>query len=277
MPKVLTQEQIDHYREFGFIACVDVMSEDQAGDYKARLELAEKNHWEHINPEKRNNAHLCFTFLDEIAHHPRILGAVEDLIGVNISLWASVLFIKEPSSPHFVSWHQDGTYMGMNSNEFVTPWLALTPSNLETGCMSMIPGSHKNHIRPHTDTYGEDNILTRGQQVAGVDESSAVDLILRPGQMSLHHGEIIHGSQPNHSQDRRIGLALQSYMPPDVMQTVGDNYWLDIQGQNDRGPDSVSLSRPDKDVSPQSVDLRNKVDENLANILYQGAEQRRGY
>ncbi len=277
MPGVLTQNDIDHYIEYGFIACVDVMSEDEAASYKSRLEDAERKYPQHIGPEKRNNAHLCFTFLDDLAFHQRIVGAVEDLIGSNISLWASVLFVKEPDSPHFVSWHQDATYMGMSSNNFVTPWLAFTPSNRETGCMSMIPGSHKNHIQHHTDTFAADNILTRGQKVVNVNSDDAVDLILRPGQMSLHHSEIIHGSQPNRSSQRRIGFALQSYMPPDVKQTVGENYWLDIQGCNNRGEDSVSLQRPQFDASPEAVSLRNKVDENLSNILYEGAAIRRGY
>ena len=277
IPNILSQEQVEHYHEYGFIACVDVMSEDEATAYKQKLEQAERDHPEHINPGKRNNAHLCFGFLDEIAHHPRIVGAAQDLIGANISLWASVLFIKEPSSPHYVSWHQDATYMGMSSNNFVTPWLALTPSNRNTGCMSMIPGSHKQHIRQHEDTYGEDNILTRGQRVSQVDESTAVDLILRPGQMSLHHAEIIHGSQPNQSDQRRIGFALQSYMPPEVRQELGDNYWLDIQGENQRGPNSVSLTRPTHDADQQAVAQRDKVDENLAAILYHGAKQRREY
>ena len=277
MTRILNQNQIDHYREFGFIACVDVMSEDETCAYKEKLELAEQRYPQHIGPEKRNNAHLCFTFLDEIAHHPRILGAVEDLIGQHFSLWASVLFVKEPNSPHFVSWHQDATYMGMSSNEFVTPWLALTPSNRETGCMSMIPGSHKQHIRQHTDTYGENNILTRGQEVAEVNEKEAVDIILRPGQMSLHHAQTIHGSQPNKSDQRRIGFALQSYMPPNVVQQIGKNYWLDIQGDNLRGPDSISLPRPGVDAANGSVTIREQVDENLAEILYNGAKIRRAY
>ena len=143
--------------------------------------------------------------------------------------------------------------------------------------MSMIPGSHKHHIRAHHDKYGEDNILTRGQEVEGVDESTAVDLILRPGQMSLHHAEVIHGSRPNTSAQRRIGFALQAFMRPDVMQLKGENYWLDIQGENDRGPLSVSLARPSGDAHPDATRLRDKVDENLQSILYGGAEQRRAY
>lgn len=277
MPKVLTRQQIDDFHANGFVSCVDVMSEDEAAELKRKLECAERDFPELINPEKRNNPHVCFSFLDELAFHPRVVGAVEDLLGPDLSLWASVLFIKEPSTPHFVSWHQDATYMGMSGNDFVTPWLALSPSNQHTGCMSMIPGSHKGSISEHKDTFADDNILTRGQEVMDVDESTAVDLILKPGQMSLHHGQIIHGSRPNQSNERRIGFALQSYMRPDVMQMIGENYWLDIQGQCERGAGSVSLPRPEYDAAPAAVALREKVDENMAGILYRGAEKRRAF
>ena len=142
-----------------------------------------------------------------------------------------MLFIKEPKSSHFVSWHQDATYMGITPRHFVTPWIALTHSDRHTGCMSMIPGSHHKDIQPHQDTYGADNILTRGQEVTNVDASLAVDLILKPGQMSLHHAMTIHGSQPNQSQDkRRIGFALQSFMPAGARQTIGHNNWSPARG-----------------------------------------------
>ena len=167
--------------------------------------------------------------------------------------------------------------MGMSSNEFATPWLALTPSNRESGCMSMIPGSHKNQIYEHVDTYGEENILTRGQEVVGVNPADAIDVVLRPGQMSIHHGQIVHASQANCSAHRRIGFAMQSYMPPHIMQVIGKNYWLDIQGKNARGPNSVSLNRPIGDASPESVALREEVDANLASILYKDAAEQRRY
>ncbi len=276
MPKVLTQQQVDQYHEEGFIAPIDIMSEDEALSYKQRLEAIERDYPSEINPENRNNAHLTFSCLDELAHHSIIVDAVEDLIGPNISLWGSVLFIKEPQTKGFVSWHQDATYMGIQPHDFVTPWLALTPSNRNNGCMSMIPGSHRNNIRQHKDTFEQDNILTRGQVVAEVDESQAVDLILRPGQMSLHHAEIIHGSQPNRSNDRRIGYALQAYMPAHAKQTVGENIWLDIRGDSQR-ENNIALSRPQCDMDPTGVLNRKRVNDNWANILYQGAEKQRAY
>ena len=199
------------------------------------LEQVEKEFPEEINSESRNNLHLSFAFLDALAHNKIIVDAIEDLIGPNISLWASVMFIKEPSSKQYVSWHQDATYMGLDSLDFPTPWIALSPSNRETGCMTMIAGSHKTKIKEHKDTYAENNILTRGQVIQDVDESKAVDLILEPGEMSIHHGAVIHGSQPNTSNQRRIGFSLQSYMPNNVKQIVGRNLWTHVRGQKRQG------------------------------------------
>lgn len=276
MPKILSQQQIDQYHEQGFISPLDVMSEHEALGYRLKLESVERDYPGEINAENRNNAHLSFAFLDELVHHPIIVDAVEDLIGANISLWGSVLFIKEPQSTGFVSWHQDATYVGIKPHNFVTPWLALTPSNRDNGCMSMIPGSHIDHIREHEDTFDDDNILTRGQVVRDVDESTAVDLILRPGQMSLHHAEVIHGSRPNLGSDRRIGFAMQAYMPPEAQQAIGKNYWLDIRGENLR-EESIALSRPQYDMDPQGVADRKLANDNWADILYQGAEKKRNY
>jgi len=274
--KILSKQQIEQYHERGFVAPVDVMSEDEALDYARRLQAAELEYPDELNPENRNNPHLSFKFLDELVHHPLILDTVEDLIGPAFSLWGSVLFIKEPQSSHFVSWHQDATYMGITPHDYVTPWLALTPSNLETGCMSMIPGSHKEPIKPHEETFHENNILTRGQEIQVVDESRAVDLVLRPGQMSLHHAKIIHGSQPNRSQQRRVGYAMQAFMPAGARQTLGGNYWLPIRGDCAQA-DFIELKRPAADMDSTGVDERNKVNQNWADILYQGAEKKRAY
>lgn len=276
MPKFLTQKQVDEYHRHGFLSPIEVMSEDEALHYAQQLEVAESRYPQELNAENRNNPHLAFRFLDELAHHPLILDAVEDLVGHDFALWGSVLFIKEPRSRHFVSWHQDATYMGITPHDFVTPWLALTPSNLESGCMSMIPGSHRATIQTHLETFHDDNVLTRGQEIQDVDESLAVDLILKPGQMSLHHARIVHGSQPNRSQRRRVGYALQAYVPAGGRQVLGANYWLPIRG-NCLQADDIELKRPVCDMDPAGVGERQKANDNWSNILYQGASRKRAY
>jgi len=277
MTKILTAQQVQQYHENGFVSPIRVMSEDEACSIKEKLEEAEKKFPHDLNLENRNNLHLTFSFLDELAHNCVIVDAVEDLIGPDISLWASVMFSKDPFSDHFVSWHQDATYMGMNSCEFLTPWIALTQSNLEMGCMTMIPGSHKQNIRKHEDTFFENNILTRGQVVKGVDESNVVDLILKPGEMSIHHGAVIHSSKPNKSKHRRVGFSLQSYMPPEVKQIVGKNMWMHIRGKQRRDRSGISLNRAQYDMDPLSVSQRKLADDNYSYILYNGAKIKRNY
>lgn len=276
MPKILTQQQVEQYRQQGFLSPIDVMSEDEASRYAQQLQAAEVEYPQELNAENRNNPHLAFGFLDQLAHHPVILDAVEDLIGPDFALWGSVLFIKEPETRHYVSWHQDATYVGISPHDYVTPWLALTPSDRETGCMSMIPGSHRDDIQPHLETFHDDNILTRGQAIQEVDESVAVDLILRPGQMSLHHCRVIHGSQPNRSKQRRVGFALQGYVPAGGRQYLGANYWLPIRG-NFMQADFIELERPASDMDPQALGERRKANQNWADILYQGAGRKRAY
>jgi len=277
MPKILTEQQIEQYQDEGYISPVRVVSKAEALSIKSQLEDMEAQFPEEVNAESRNNLHLSFEFLDALAHNPIIVDAMEDLIGPDIALWASVMFIKEPSSKHYVSWHQDATYMGMDDVNFPTPWIALSPSNLETGCMTMISGSHRQEIREHEDTFAEHNILTRGQVIAEVDESKGVDLILEPGEMSIHHGAIIHGSKPNKSQQRRIGFSLQSYMPPDIAQVVGRNIWTHVRGKKRQDSDGLTLERPKCNMDPVTVSQRKIANENLSEILYKGAKRKRNY
>jgi chlorinating enzyme len=277
MPRVLTKLQIEQYHDEGFISPIRVISEQEALSIKDELEQVEKEFPEEINSESRNNLHLSFAFLDALAHNKIIVDAIEDLIGPDISLWASVMFIKEPSSKQYVSWHQDATYMGLDSLDFPTPWIALSPSNIETGCMTMIAGSHKTKIQNHKDTFAENNILTRGQVIQDVDESKAVDLILQPGEMSIHHGAVIHGSQPNNSNQRRIGFSLQSYMPNNVKQIVGRNLWTHVRGQKRQDDDGMLLDRPRFNMDPNTVAQRKIANENLSEILYKGAKEKRNY
>ncbi|MBT6656745.1 MAG: phytanoyl-CoA dioxygenase family protein [Proteobacteria bacterium] len=276
MPSVLSQEQIDHFHEFGYCAPVDVMSEAEAHTLKAEVEAAEQRYPDELGPTNRNNPHLAFQFIDAVAHHPVIVEAVCDLMGPEILLYGSVLFFKEPNSKGFVSWHQDCTYMGLVPHAFVTPWLALTPSNPELGCIKVIPGSHKGEVMNHSDTFGEDNILTRGQAIQEIDESKAVDLILKPGQMSMHHAKTVHGSMPNQGDQRRMGIALQCYMRPDTRQVIGTNFAQIVRGC--KGAEGFTpLPRPVADMDDAGRKARQQANTNWANILYDGASTVRDY
>lgn len=269
----LTASQIAHYRSDGWIAPVDVMSETEAGALATELAAAEADFPDDFEGTGRNNAHLAFPFLAAVTTHPVIVAAAQQLVGSDLTLSSTVLFIKEPDSDAYVSWHQDAYYMALEPDNFVTAWLALTPSTLESGCVSVLPGTHRTRST-HTDTFGEDNILTRGQQVEDVDPSAAVHLELRPGQMSLHHPWLIHGSQPNRSANRRVGIAMQSYLGRDVRPTRGDHHMMHITGSPMH--DAFTESPPPTGrCTPEGRAVRAAANEAFAAVLYDGAEQRR--
>ncbi|MDE0991469.1 MAG: phytanoyl-CoA dioxygenase family protein [Pseudomonadales bacterium] len=272
----LSADEVSRYQQDGVVAPVSVMSPAVANELRCRLESAEKCFPQQIGPEKRNNAHYVLACLDEIVHHDEILDAVECLIGPDIILTNTVLFIKEPNSLHHVTYHQDATYMGLEPQDSLTAWIALTESTRENGCVRMIQGSHLLDIQQHIDTFGEDNILTRGQQIENIDEERALDIELEPGQMSLHHARTIHGSRPNKSANRRIGIALQSFARPSTRQVHGEDYALLVRGSDDYG-NFTKGPRPKAEVDLANVEFRDGVNARLSEILYAGAEKQRGY
>ena len=195
----------------------------------------------------RFKAHLCLAALMEVATHPRILDAVEDLIGSNILLFTSTLWPKDGGDRRYVSWHQDSAYFGFDRHEEVTAWVALTPSHAGNGCVRVMPGSHLGPEHQHEETFAKDNLLIRGQAIHGLDETKAVNLELLPGQFSLHHERTAHGSQPNTSRGRRIGYAL-FYIPTHVGSTLGRRTALLVRGKDAYGkwdPDPVPRSDDD--------------------------------
>jgi non-haem Fe2+, alpha-ketoglutarate-dependent halogenase len=216
----LSARQIRAYDEQGCLFPIRVFSAEVAADYRRRLEAVEAAGGE-VRQMLRHKPHLVFTFLDQLARHPAVLDAVEGVIGPNILCWASGFFTKEAHDPSYVSWHQDLTYWGLEPADIVTAWIALSPSTPESGCMRVVPGTHKRDVMPHTETFAAQNLLSRGQEIeVEVDEADAADVVLQPGEMSLHHVKLIHGSEANRADDRRIGFAIR-YVPTYVRQTAG--------------------------------------------------------
>ena len=216
----LSEAAIEHYREHGYYAPIRVMSADDAARVRGQLEAHEAAHGA-LKGSMRHKSHLLFTWLDQLIRHPGILDAVEGVIGPDILCWSSSFFIKEAHDPGFVSWHQDSTYWGLDPADIVTAWVALSESTAENGAMRVIPDTHTMEQVAHRDTFAADNMLTRGQEIAvDVDGSKAVMMSLQPGEMSLHHVRLIHGSDPNPSAKRRIGFAVR-YLPTHVRQVVG--------------------------------------------------------
>jgi hypothetical protein len=271
MTRMLSPAQVAQFHEQGFLSPIRVMSAEAAGAIRERLEAYERESGGPLRGNLRHKSHLLFTFVSELVHDERIVDAIEDLYGHDLLCWNTNFFIKEAANPAFVSWHQDSTYWGLSSPDVVTAWVALSRSDEESGAMSVIPGTHKMDQIPHRDTFDDRNLLTRGQEVAvDVDPSTAVRLDLEPGEMSLHHVRIVHGSPPNRSRDRRIGLAIR-YIPTSVRQLEGEDSATLVRGA-DTYRSFEHEPVPGADMQPDMVALHTAIAERNARILYRGTK-----
>ena len=271
MPKILTEAQIDQFWRDGCVFPVRVMPEAEALAIRRRLETFESENGGPLKGALRHKSHLLFTWLGDLVRNNRIVDAIEDLYGPNLLCWTTNFFIKEADNPAFVSWHQDSTYWGLDKPDVVTAWVALTPSNKANGAMKFIPGSHTRDQIPHRDTFAKNNLLTRGQEVAvEVDESKAVAITLEPGEISLHHVRLVHGSPPNPSHDRRIGFAIR-YIPTTVAQIAGEDSATLVRGADTHRHFELE-PRPTRDMDPEFVALHQTITERNAQILYRGTQ-----
>lgn len=271
MPKLLPEGAKEAFARDGYWFPVRVMDAAEAAAYRARLEAYERAAGGPIASNMRHKVHLLFTWASELVRHPRILDAIEDLIGPDILCWTTNFFIKEPRDPAFVSWHQDSTYWGLEPHDVVTAWLALSDAPVESGAMKFLPGSHLRDQIPHRDTYHKDNLLTRGQEVAvDVDERQAIDVPLRAGEISLHHIRLVHGSKSNSTGNRRIGLAIR-YIPTYVRQTkVADSATL-VRGV-DRYGHFEPEPAPTADLDDAALRAHKNVMEKQIATYYSGTD-----
>lgn len=215
MPKRLTERQISQYREKGFCFPVPVLSAEEVRDYRADLERYEGEIGAPLDFPEKSKPHLLYRWADQAAHHPAVLDAVEDLIGPDILLYHITLWTKEAGQPAYVLWHQDGAYFFLEPAEQVTAWVALSDAPVEAGCMHVLPDSHKGPWRDHVDDDNPNNMIKRGQGIAGLEDAKGEPMPLKAGEMSLHHTKLIHASGANNHSDRRIGVGL-SYIPAHV-------------------------------------------------------------
>ena len=273
MAKRLSTEAVAQYRRDGFHFPVRVLSAQEARSYRDRLEAAERAAGGPLAGDRRHKVHLLYTWANELARHPTILDAVEDVIGPDILCWSTTFFTKEAQSSAFVSWHQDATYWGLSTDDVITAWVAFADAPVESGAMKFWPGSHLKNQLEHRDTFDQNNLLTRGQEIAvDVPAGAGVDVTLRAGQMSLHHVLLVHGSGPNTTDDRRIGFAIR-YIPPHVRQLkVRDSAML-VRGRDTHGNFDME-PEPRADLDTAALAAHRDATERSVKALYSGTDRK---
>ncbi len=266
---MLSRDAVERYRADGIVFPLRAFDDAAAAAnlewYQARAAR--------ITGRGNQKPHLLYPQLDRIVRHEPILDAVESVLGPDFFVWSSQFFHKPAGDPGFVSWHQDGTYWGLSSPDVVTAWVAFTPSTAQSGCMRVVPGTHHAQV-PHEDTFAPDNLLSRGQEIrVDVDEQRAVDVTLAPGEFSLHHVLLFHGSNPNRAAWPRIGFAIR-YVATHVHQTspMRESATL-VRGSDDFGHFDHETA-PEAELHPAAVARHAEIIDRQLRILYAGARQR---
>ncbi len=261
----LSPEQLSKYEARGYHFPVPVLDDSEVADFRgdfdnfldynrARLKELPANKQGSVLSQTHTFLHWVY----RIVSHPKVLDAVESLVGPNLLVWDSGWFTKMPGDKKYISWHQDATYWGLHPPKVTTAWVALSESTPENGCMRVVPGSHRERLLPQRETYAPDNALSRGQEIeAEVDEIRAVDLVLRPGEMSLHHIAIIHGSKANTSDKPRIGIAIR-YLATDVVQDGSvRQFALLVRGKDEFG--HFELIDPPQTDDPSRTEIQQEA------------------
>jgi len=263
----LTAEQLDHYKNKGYVSPVNALTYIEAKEIRGEIEKIEKNWPRALEGINRNYVHLISPILNKVCLNKNILDAVESIIGKNILICGTTLFIKNPNEKDFVSFHQDAKYIGLEPYNWVTVWVAVTNANEKNGCMRMLPGSHKNDLKHHEQKFDENNLLTRGQTIKNVPLDKTDPVILEAGQISLHHPTIVHGSGLNYSNDRRIGFVIQSYIGTNVSQVLGKMYVQKARGEDKYKYHEYS-KQPLELMGKNEIVSQNKANEELLKIFY---------
>lgn len=196
----------------GVVCPMDILTKSETEFYRVQMEnFLQRIDWR-LDAVNRHKPHLYLKWANDLARHPHILQNIQQLLGPDILLWYSVIFVKPANNKGEVPWHQDSTYWALQRDEGVTAWIALSEVDESNGCVEYIPGSHHmSHVK-HSIENSENNMLARGQKIVGFNPSETKKMILRPGQCSLHHPSVLHASKANLSNQPRLGIAFR-YIP----------------------------------------------------------------
>ena len=270
---MLTTDQIDHYKNKGYLSPVKALTSSEAKEIRDEIENIEKNWIGALEGINRNYVHLISPLLNQVCLNKNILDAVESIIGKNILICGTTLFIKEKNEKGFVSFHQDAKYIGLEPHNWVTVWLAVTDSNENNGCMRMLPASHKENLKYHEQKFDKNNLLTRGQTIKNVSLDETDPIILKAGEISLHHPLIVHGSGLNYSTDRRIGFVIQSYIGTNVNQVIGKMFVQKARGE-DRYNYHEYSKIPLELMGKNEIIFQKKANKELSKIFYNGSNKK---
>jgi non-haem Fe2+, alpha-ketoglutarate-dependent halogenase len=219
---MLTDEDIAGFERYGLVRQVRVMPAERARGYAADcVELANLLGGSPRTIDMRQ-MHMHFPWAYELSTTPAIVDAVQDVLGPDLLIWATELFAKKPKEPLMIGWHRDVPYMGFDASDAVTAWVSLARSFPENGCMQVV-------LEEDRKARALDPPPPKGQVPP---KETITDVTLEPGEMSLHDLNVFHGSNPNVSEEPRVGFVIR-FVTPKAKSPAGRPPALLVRGRAD--------------------------------------------
>lgn len=258
-------DSAEFFQENGFARAGRILSRKEAGEIRTLVERFEGKHPEAVG-KLDLKASLLFPSLDRLSAHPAIMARVTEVMGPNIMCHSTAFRNKAPDGRTFVGWHQDTAYEWIDPPK-VVGWLAVTDCTQENGCLRFIPGSQEWGRLRHVETGNPDSMLTHSHHIVDdFDESLAVDIELEAGEGVLFHYGVVHGSAPNHSDDRRMAVFFDYIRPDSVKHGKRESarliHGVDEAGHYDHEP------APTTDFGPAEIAAHRSGVEKLAANFY---------
>ena len=257
---VLTKQQLADYEELGFVHSVPILSDDEISHYRAEVERTCLAIGGRVT--RLDGLHFFFRWAWDLSTHPRLLDCLEQLLGPDILLKSTRVFFKHAKTTSYVGWHQDGITERLEDGRAPAVWLGLTAATVENGCLRVVPRSHRLGLFQHESspdltplpdadpaTQVPSWSAAYGDELSGritripADVDSRFDVVMRPGEMSIHHPVILHGSNANVSSEPRIGLSA-SYSAPELYHGRRAVVWARGNGARTPHPFEVIGSAP---------------------------------
>ena len=255
------------YGRDGCLGPIRVMTTAQAAEVLAKLDAVSPEDVAHVPHPWIYKSYLLFTWMNELVRLPAILDAVEPVVGPDIMVMSADIWRKEAGEMRHISFHQDAGYWSLDPPDIVTAWVALTEAIAANGCMSFAAGTHTLRLVKHDNTYAEDNMLSHGQTARiDIDAWPHVIAALEPGEMSLHHALLAHGSGPNTTDQPRVGICIR-YLPGTIRVTGGPP----VSAMLVRGRHNSNLeleTPPENDLSRDAIDEHTRLLEPHAATRY---------
>jgi hypothetical protein len=148
--------------------------------------------------------YLCIHFphklspaLLDVARLPAVVDLLTRLVGPNVKLVQSMLFVKSEGRPG-QAWHQDEYFIPSRDRSLTAAWIALDDATVENGCLWVIPGSHRAGVLyPDRETDDARFDCTREAYGFAYREQDAVPVEVPAGSVVLFDGYLLHRSLPN--------------------------------------------------------------------------------